>query len=185
MEKIDISDTRYSHGAIALHWILAVLILLNFIFVWASEDLPKPEKMQMTGYHIANGMLILGLTVLRIVWRVIRPAPPLVATLKAWEVALAKLTHGLFYVLMLAIPLIGWAMVSAFSGGKPVGFFGLFDIPGLPFPADKVMAGSLHEAHEVLAFLMLALLVLHVVAALKHQWVDHDGTMGRMLPWNR
>jgi len=183
MGTADTASARYSHGIIALHWILAVLILLNFVLVWVSEDLPKPQAAQLTGYHIANGMLILGLSVLRIVLRLTQPPVPFVSTLKTWETALARVVHGLFYFLMLAIPLVGWAMVSAFSGGKPVDFFGLVDLPGLPLAADKAMAGALHEVHEAFALLMLVLLALHVAAALKHRFVDRDGTMRRMAPW--
>lgn len=174
---------RYSLGAIAFHWAIALLIALNFIGAWSSEDLEGAEKAYAMAGHKAMGLLILALTVLRIVWRITHAPPPLRETLKAWEVALAKVVHGLLYLLMLGIPMAGWAMHSAFSGGKPVSFFGLFDIPGLPLAADKATAGIFHEMHEVFAALMLLLLALHVVAALKHQLLDRDNSMRRMLPW--
>lgn len=173
---------RYSQGAIALHWILAILILLNFVFIAMAEDMAEVEKARFAGYHMANGLLILGLTVVRIAWRAIHPKVGFASTLKAWEATLATIVHWLFYVLMLGIPLAGWAMVSAFSGGRPIGFFGLFDIPGLPLPQDKAMADGLHQVHGMLALLMLLLFVLHVVAALKHRFIDRDDTMGRMVP---
>lgn len=179
------SNARYSRVAIAFHWGLTVLILLNFVLVWASEDAPKPEKMELVGYHMANGLLILVLTVLRIAWRLIHPAPPLVETLKAWEVALAKVVHALFYFLMIAIPLAGWIMASAATGGKPIAFFGLFDFPGLPFAANKETADLFHEMHELFAGLLLLLFVLHVAAALKHQFIDRDETMRRIVAWRR
>lgn len=177
------SAARYSHGAIALHWIIALLIIGNFIGAWYAEDLPKPERMEVMGYHKANGLLILALTLARIGWRFSHPVPPLVETLKAWEVALAKVTHALFYVLMLAIPLAGWGLVSSAGKGAPVSFFGLFDVPALPVGADKPTIGMFHELHEVGATLMLVLFALHVVAALKHQFMDRDGTLRRMAPW--
>lgn len=176
---------RYNQGAIAFHWIITVLIVLNFALAWYSEDLPKEEHMRLMGFHIATGLTILGLTVLRIVWRLVHPAPPLVDTLKAWELALAKVVHGLLYFLMIAIPLAGWAMVSSFGKGAAVSWYGFLDIPALPVSADKATGEMFEESHEVLAILMLVLLALHVVAALKHQLIDRDATVSRMLPWGK
>lgn len=177
------AQARYSRGAIALHWIIALLIMGNFIGAWVSEDLPRPEKLELMGYHKAFGMLILGLTVLRIVWRLTHRPPPLVETLKAWEAAVAKVTHALFYFLMLAVPFAGWGLHSAFGKGAPIDFLGLFPIPALPVGSDKGTIGLFHELHELFATLMLVLLVLHVGAALKHHLVDKDGTLRRVVPW--
>lgn len=180
-----ITAARYSRGAIVFHWAIAALIVLNFAAAWISEDLPKAESQQVMANHKAIGLLILTLTVLRIVWRLTHRPPPASEALKAWEVALSKVVHGLFYVLMIAIPFAGWAMTSAFSGGMPVSFFGLFDIPGLPFQADKALAGVFHEVHELGATLMLALLALHLAGVAKHVLIDRDSTLQRMLPWGR
>jgi cytochrome b561 len=133
--------------------------------------------------HKAVGISVLLLTLVRIAWRFARPAPPLVETLKAWEAAVAKVTHWLFYFLMLAIPVAGWGLHSAASGGKPVSVFGVFNMPALPVGYDKPTIGVFHEAHEITATLMFLLFWLHVAAALKHQFFDRDATMRRMLPW--
>jgi cytochrome b561 len=185
MNDANPAGAQYTRGAIAFHWTIAVLILLNFAAAWVAHDMPKAEHQQIMNNHKAIGLLILLLSVLRIVWRITHRAPPFVETLKAWEVALAKVVHALFYFLIVAIPFTGLAMVSAGSGGEPVSFFGLFDIPGLPFAADRTRAGIFHEVHELFATLALALLALHVGAALKHQFIDRDGTLGRMIPWLR
>ncbi|MEN9718652.1 MAG: hypothetical protein RIQ99_1530 [Pseudomonadota bacterium] len=174
---------RYSRGSIVLHWLIAVLLAGNFIMAWASEDLPKPERMEVMGYHKAFGIVILLLTVLRIIWRLVHKAPPLLDTLKPWEVVLSKLTHLGLYALMLAIPLAGWAMVSGFSHGAPTSLFGVIDAPALPVSSDKATVGLFHELHEVFANLMIALFVLHVAAALKHAHIDKDGTLRRMVPF--
>jgi len=176
---------RYSRGAIAFHWTIAVLILLNFAAAWIADDAPKLEHDQIIANHKAIGLLILTLSVLRIIWRVTHPAPPFVETLKTWEAAAARVVHSLFYFLIIAIPFTGWAMVSAGSGGMPVSFFGLFDIPGLPFSADREKAGVFHEVHELFATLALVLVALHVAGALKHHIIDRDVTLGRMIPWLR
>lgn len=184
METNDASAARYSRGAIVFHWVIALLIIMNFVIAWQAEDLPKPEMLVAMGYHKAWGITILLLTLSRIAWRVTHKTPPLVETLKAWEAALAKVIHGLFYFLMLAVPLAGWGLHSAFSG-KPVSMFGLFDMPALPVTQDKPTTGMFGELHEVFATLMLVLLALHVLAALKHQFIDKDGTLRRMVPWLR
>ena len=84
---------------------------------------------------------------------------------------------------MSAIPLTGWAMVSAFSKGAGVSLFGLVTVPALPVGHDKPTAGLFAELHTVLAFAMIGLILLHVAGALKHQLFDRDGTLRRMVPW--
>lgn len=182
MENANSAEARYTRVAIAFHWIIAALIVLNFVLVWSAEDASDAVKQQIMGNHFSVGLLILVLTVLRIVWRLMNPAPPYVDTLQAWEVVMAKIVNALFYFLMIAIPLTGWAMVSAASGGHSIGFFGLFEFPGLPFSKDRDTAGVFHEVHEVFATGMLVLFALHVVGALKHRVIDRDGTMQRILP---
>ena len=178
-----VSADRYSRGAVILHWLIAVLIVLNYVAAWVSEDMPKEDKMQVMANHKAIGITILLLTVLRIVWRLTHKAPPLIESLKAWEAAMARVTHAALYFLMLAVPVAGWGLHSAFSKGAPVGIFGLFGFPALPVGSDKPTIGMFHELHEVFATLMLLLVVLHVLAALKHQFMDKDGTLRRIAPW--
>jgi len=107
---------RYSLGAMALHWIIAVLIALNFIGAWVADDAPRAEKLQMMASHKAMGLLILALSLLRLVWRLVNRPPALLESLKTWEAALAKVTHWLFYFAMIAIPLAGWGLHSAAMG---------------------------------------------------------------------
>lgn len=183
MDSSVAATARYTTGAIAFHWIIAALIVLNFALAWSAEGAPKAQAGQLMATHKAIGISILTLTVLRIVWRMIHPAPPLAETLKAWEAALAKVVHALFYFLMVALPLSGWAMSSA--ADRPVSYFGLLQIPMLPIGPDRETAGMFSEMHGVFATSMLVLFVLHVTAALKHQFVDRDTTMRRILPFLR
>lgn len=179
------SNARYSRGAMVLHWLIALLIALNYASAWVAEGQPDAVRMQIMGNHKAFGLTILLLSLVRVGWRLTHRPPPLSESLKAWEVALARVTHGLLYGLTIAVPAAGWAMHSAFSGGKPVGFFHLFAIPGLPLAQDKATGGIFQEMHEVFATLMLVLLVLHVAGALKHQFIDRDGSLRRMVPWGK
>ena len=185
MDNVDTSAARYSRGAIVLHWLIAVLIVLNIAAAWVSEGMSKADRATVMGNHKAIGITVLLLTVLLILWRLMHRRPPLLESLKAWEAALSRVVHVGFYFLMLAIPLTGWAMTSAFSKGAGVSLFGLVIVPALPVGFDKPTAGLFAELHTVLAFLMIALIVLHVAGALKHQFLDRDGTLRRMVPWLR
>jgi len=180
------ASARYSRGAIALHWLIAVLIIANVLEAWLSDGAPKPQRIAVMSVHEASGILILLLSFARFAWRLMYKPPAMVETLKAWEAALARVTHWLFYFLMIALPLTGWAMASAFGKGKPVSMFGLFDMPALPVGYDKPTAEMFETMHGVLGnFILVGLLALHVVGALKHQFVDHDGTLRRMVPFLR
>jgi cytochrome b561 len=174
---------RYSLGAIAFHWVIALLIALNFAAAWIADDYPRAQAQQIMANHKAIGINVLVLSVLRLIWRLIHKAPPLLESLKPWEAALAKVVHWLFYVLMIALPLVGWAMHMAETGGLPVRWFGLFDVPGLPVAKDKHLGDLFGDMHAFLATLMLGLAALHILASLKHIVIDRDGTMRRMLPW--
>lgn len=171
---------RYSIGAIVLHWLIAALIALNYAAAWVSESLPKDAAAQVMASHKAIGMTVLALTVIRILWRVTHTPPPFPDTLHRWEVLLARAAHGVLYLLMLGVPLAGWVMHSTYMGGQPIPAFGGFAWPGLPLAQDKGAAETFAEVHEVLATAMLALAALHVLGALKHQFVDRNGTLGRM-----
>ncbi|MGB7655287.1 MAG: cytochrome b [Novosphingobium sp.] len=183
MDSTNTSAARYSRGAIVLHWLIAVLIVLNIAAAFVSEEMSKDDRATVMANHKAIGIIVLLLTVLRIVWRLMHRPPPLLESLKAWEAALSRVVHAGFYFLMLAIPLTGWAMSSAFSKGAGVSLFGLVTVPALPVGYDKPTAGLFAELHELLAFGMIALIVLHVAGALKHQLIDKDDTLRRMVPW--
>lgn len=163
---------RYSLGAIILHWAIALLIVGNVIGAFVAEDLPKAEAQMIMNLHKATGLLVLALTVLRIVWRLTHKPPPYPREMKGWEVTLAKGVHTLLYVLMVAIPLTGWLFVSAASGGKPIDFYGLFGWPGVPLAQSRDTAGFVKEFHEIFAFALIGLWVLHVAGALKHMFAD-------------
>lgn len=181
MDTASTSQARYSRGAVILHWLIAVLIAFNFAAAWVSEDMPKPEAMQVMGNHKAIGIIILLLTLVRIGWRLMHRPPPLSPDLAPWDVALSKVTHVLLYALMIGIPIGGWATHSAFSGGKPVSLFGIVNWPGLPFAQDKALGETFGGAHGTFATVLLGLMALHVAGALKHRIVDRQqGALKRM-----
>ncbi|GGY96098.1 cytochrome b [Novosphingobium colocasiae] len=171
------ASARYTRTAIVLHWLIAVLILANFALAWGSEDLSKAAHAAAMGYHKSIGLSILALSLVRLFWRIGHKAPPYLPSVSPLEARAATVTTWGFYALMIAIPLSGWAMVS--GGQKPLEYFGLFPVAKLP--VTKALAEAGHESHEVLAFLFLALLALHLAGALKHRLIDKDGTLQRMM----
>ncbi|WP_257555229.1 cytochrome b [Sphingobium sp. CFD-2] len=168
---------RYSHVARALHWIMAILILFNLFLGFAHDALPREWKVMPV--HKSIGLTVLALTVARIMWRFTRSAPPLPAEMPAWEKGTAHLTHFAFYAFMLVLPLTGWVMTSA--GDRPLNWFFLFDVPKFAVAKGDAIVGISGEAHEVLGFVWVALLILHGLAAMRHHFILKDGVLRRMV----
>lgn len=171
----------YSTVAIALHWTIAALILGNIAGGLLHESFGEEAGRAIMAVHKPIGLTVLALSLFRLGWRVSHGFPRFPDSTPAWDAALARTTQVIFYFMMIAVPLAGWAMVSA--SPRPLSYFGLFDVPKLP--VSKGLASSAHEAHEVLALATLALVALHVAGALKHHLIDRDDVLHRMLPWVR
>jgi cytochrome b561 len=174
------TGSRYSKVAMLLHWLLFIGVIVNWRLAETAHELPKAERGSLMDWHFTVGITILLLTLLRIVWRLVHRPPPLDPNLKPWERTLAHVTHFLFYVLLLALPLLGWIGISA-SGGT-ISFWGLFDWFALPL-AGKEAGHEMLEIHETLGTAILWLIVLHAAGALKHTFWDKDGNLFRMLPF--
>lgn len=175
---------RYSRVARLIHWITAALILANISLAWRMENPPGPAAYAVFQLHKSIGITVLLLTVLRIVWRLAHPAPPLSPTLARWERALAHLVHFSFYLLLLGLPLSGWLLVSTSPRRIATWLFGAVPWPHLPIDeavAPAVNAGA-HLAHALLGYLAYLLIALHLAGALKHHFLDRDGELRRMLP---
>jgi len=170
---------RYTGVAIALHWIIAALLIANIALGFGHESFGKAATPWLMFFHKAIGMTVLGLTLARLAWRLGHRPPAHDAVLKAWERGLASFIHWLFYAMLVAIPLTGWLLSS--TGGRVTSFWGLFDIAPLPVPKSS---RDLYEgAHELLGKLMIGLVLLHVAGALKHHLEGHRHLIGRMAPW--
>ncbi|MEW5891973.1 MAG: cytochrome b [Pseudomonadota bacterium] len=170
----------YTRTAIALHWLTAALILAALpLGLTLTELALSPTKLKLYAWHKWLGVTVFALVVLRVVWRLTHPAPPLPASIPAWQQRAAHVLHGLLYLLMLAIPLSGWLMSSA-KGFQTV-YLGVLPIPDL-LAKDAALAETLAALHTWLNYSLIALLLAHVGAALKHQLIDRDAVLGRMLP---
>jgi cytochrome b561 len=187
------SKIRYGAVAMTLHWVIAVMILfmagLGFFMTRLEET--DERTFPLFQLHKSIGLTILMFSLLRLGWRLANPIPALPSGMSAWERFAARGVHVLFYVLMVAIPLMGWATVSAAPLAVPTMWFGLFEWPHMPFLADlpraekRMIEEPLAVTHSLLALAMLGLVALHAAAALKHQFRDKDDVLKRMLPWTK
>lgn len=172
---------RYSSVAIAFHWTIGLLIIVNLIFGIFHDSMPKDWAVMP--FHKSVGITVLVLSIARLGWRLTHTPPSLPDGMPGWERAVSKLTHWAFYALIIILPLTGWMMSSGGTPPRPLNWFGLFPIPYLP--VDKAAAGFGHEAHEILGYLTVVLVVLHVGAALRHHFILRDSVLTRMLPASR
>ena len=179
---------RYTSVAITLHWVIALLILFNLAIGFFMEGFEPKLRVFVVGLHVSAGLTALVLTVFRAVWRLMHPAPPFPGDMAGWERGLAHTAHAIIYVMMFAMPLTGWAIISAHPprpGASPL-FWGLFHVPTLsPIShlaptVQKAAHESFVEVHSVGGWIFVALLLLHVGAALKHQFYDRQAELARM-----
>jgi cytochrome b561 len=188
VSNIDSARSRYSTVAIALHWTIAALIIFNLILGSIMESFPRPLRFLLVGTHAMAGLLVLLLSVVRVLWRLTHPPPPLAADMSAWERTLAHAVHYALYLMMLVMPLIGWAILSAHAPrpGHGIPLLGPLELPPFGFisrwqdPFQKLMHDRFVGLHETGGWIMLGLLLLHVAGALKHQWIDKHAELARM-----
>ncbi|MEX3634226.1 cytochrome b [Paraburkholderia sp. BR14320] len=176
------APTRYHGAAIALHWLIAALMIGGFYIGWIMTDIPgfTPTKLKYFSWHKWIGVTVFALALLRVLWRATHRAPALDAATPLWQRAAAHLVHGLLYLLMLAIPLSGYFYSSA--AGIQVVYLGIVPLPTIIGP-DQALKATLRTVHVLLNYTLLALVLMHVLAALKHQFVDRDGLLARMVPF--
>lgn len=172
---------RYTKVAVALHWILALGILLQIGLGLFLNEVPRgsPERSAWVNFHKSTGISLAALILVRLAWRIRHQPPPLPGAMPAWERIAARANHALLYVCMLGMPLTGYVASNFSKFG--IKFFGLVMLPpwGLD---DKRVYAAFNAAHKVLALVFVALIVLHVAAALKHALVERDGILRRMWP---
>jgi len=175
---------RYGATAMTLHWVLGLAIVAVFCVGWYMTGLPfSPQRLKLYNWHKWAGVAILSLSLLRLAWRLTHRPPALPAAVQAamprWQQAAHHGVHHLLYALFFIVPLLGWAYSSA--AGFPIVFLGLLPLPDF-VPADKALAEAIKPWHGFSAYALAVLVALHVAAALKHQFIDRDGLIARMLP---
>jgi cytochrome b561 len=176
-----VAAARYHPLAKTLHWITALLVLgLIGVGLWMVGLPISLTKLLAYAWHKWIGLVVLALTIARLAWRWYAPPPPLPSTVEAWHRRLSPISHSLLLVLLLAMPVSGWLMSSA--GGVTVYWFGYLQLPDL-VARDQLTFEMLRTLHHKLAWVLIAVLVVHVAAVVHHDVVRRDGILRRMLPF--
>lgn len=187
-EPLDDRVVRFTYIAIFFHWVVAALILTNILMAWQFHSIHGPLGSAILQIHKSIGITILLLSVLRLMWRLLNPPPPFADTMRVWEKGAAKIVERGFYFIMFALPLTGWVIASTLSLPTPIMLFGVVHWPYIPslstLPFDQRLGvyGLSVAAHHLLARITYALLALHVLAALRHQFIKRDAVLARMIP---
>ncbi|GKT18641.1 cytochrome b [Acidovorax sp. SUPP2522] len=177
-------SSRYGATAIALHWILGLALIGIFAVGLYMTGLPfSPQRLKLYNWHKWAGVTILALSTLRLIWRLTHRPPALPPAVQAamprWQHIAHHGTHHLMYALFFIVPLVGWAYSSA--AGFPIVFLGVLPLPSFVSVSPE-LAEAIKPWHEITAYALAALVVVHVAAVVKHQVIDRDGLLSRMLP---
>ena len=185
------AHNRYSTVAIILHWVIAGLILFNLYLALQFDGLRGLAKFNAFQLHKSVGLTVLMLSLARLAWRLTHRPPPLPAEMPRWEKFGAQAAHWVLYGLMIGIPLTGWVVVSASPTNLPTVIFKTMPWPHLGFihdlsmPLRRSLEDQVEQVHMLLGFSMGFLIILHVAAALKHQFWNRDEVLSHMLPFVR
>ena len=175
---------RYSNTAVALHWITVALILIQVVlgFAFAEFMAKGPSKAEVFAWHKTLGALILIVALIRLAYRFANPPPPFPPELPRWRRIAAVWNHRAFYFLLIVLPLTGLIAVSGMSPNGHTTLAGGLSVPTIP-GIGRDTAETSGDLHVVLVFTTIALLLLHVAAAISQQFFEHDRTAGRMPPF--
>lgn len=180
----ELKDTkRFDTAVIIMHWLMLVLLIVVFACIELRELYPKGSDTRelFKTFHFMSGLTVFLLVWCRLGFRLVSKRPPINPPVASWQHHLAMLTHWLFYLLMIAMPIAGWAILSA--EGKAIPFWGL-ELPAL-IAEDKQLAHTIEELHETAGLVFYYLVALHAFAALFHHYRLKDNTLRRMLPFKK
>jgi cytochrome b561 len=170
--------STYGRVARFLHWLVVVLIAMQFVIGWTMPGVHRDtQPLGLIGWHLVVGATLIAAMAVRIVWRVTHKPPP--HALPLVLSAVSRATHFLLYTLLIAVPLLGWANAS--SRGWVVGWIGMLRLPALT-PTGSPFGHAMGDVHGELAWVLFALICMHVAAALFHRFVLKDRVLQRMIP---
>jgi len=170
---------RYDNVAVALHWILAIGILCQIALGLYLGEVPRntPARTVWVNFHKSAGITLAVLILFRLYWRLTHSPPPLPATMAAWERFAARASHALLYVCMVGMPVAGYTATNFSRFG--IKYFGLFELPPWGYE-DRQIYAFFQGIHKTLAVIFMALIAIHIAAALRHVALDRDGILRRM-----
>ena len=174
------SKTTWGWPAKALHWVaaLGILLLLGHGW-WMTHMLPRPERLANYAGHSALDYDLMVLIVLRLLWRWVNPVPELPADLKPWERWAAHAGHFLLYLLMLVVSVTGWMVATTFRNPMTKDLFGI-NFPAIVTQVERPVRQWIEESHMVLAYVLAALVVIHIIGALRHHLMKRNDVLRRM-----
>ncbi len=177
-----IRNTNYSYGSLSkfFHWLCATMVIILLVVGFFMHDFSDIFRGTAYNLHKSSGILLMVIMLLRAIWMLTNPKPTMPSNTPAWEVFFAYLVHYAFYVLLIIMPLSGWLMSCAY--GYPPNFFGLFMIPFPGITKNVAFAEIMHSVHLIVAWCLVCLVSIHVLAALKHHFINKDNLLLRMLP---
>jgi cytochrome b561 len=181
---MSINNTRYTFGSLTkfFHWTVGIIIIAMLILgLTMTRVSDKSLHLKLFAIHISLGLTVLILIIFRVLWALINQTPRYPDTMPAWEQTAAHLAHYVLYFLILTMPLSGWIMATA-SGKTPI-FWGLFSAPFPGIHKSQYITGICHYIHRYAAYTLIAVLVIHVLSALKHHYLAKDNILKRMLPF--
>ncbi|AMO97128.1 prokaryotic cytochrome b561 family protein [Collimonas fungivorans] len=175
------NSLRYTNTAIALHWLVAILIVWGFALGWIMTDIPgiTPSKLKYFSWHKWIGVTVFVLAMVRLAWRFTHAAPAMSQAMHASEKLAAHAAHFLLYCLMLAIPVSGYFYTAA--AGIPVVYLGILPLPTLIAP-DQAVAAVLKTVHIWMNYGLLLIVGAHLLGVVKHELLDRQPLLARMLP---
>lgn len=182
------SPARFTGTAIALHWIMAVLFIFMIGLGLYMADLPNtdPNRFALFQLHKSIGITILALVIIRMLWRALHTVPALPAHMSGFERFMSHVTAYGLYAALILMPLTGWAIVETSKYNLPTVIFNFLTLPRLTFISESPSKEIIHEAseniHSLIAWIAIGLISLHFLGAMKHQFINRDDVLKRMLP---
>ncbi|TVQ42051.1 MAG: cytochrome b [Wenzhouxiangella sp.] len=174
------TTSRYGLVSQGFHWLIVALILFQYTWAWRIDQAEGIRvRFELVTQHKTIGMVVLGLAILRVLWRLFNRPPPLPEAMRAWERVAARAGHWGLYLLIFAVPLSGWMYSSA--AGYADFWWGPVSFPSLVEPSET-LEDSLHLVHQALAISLGVLALIHALAALRHHFINKDDVLRRMLP---
>jgi cytochrome b561 len=177
------SESRYGVVSKLLHWGIALLILVQFYLVywknWVLPDKSSIANFYINGLHKPIGMVVLLLAIFAVTWHVNSRKPGYPLHMPKWEKHSAIFVQSVLYLTLFAMPISGLIMSTA--AGHPPSFFGLFQFPQF-ISKNETIARFFFDIHQITSYIIIALVITHIAAALKHHFIDHDDILKRMLP---